>query len=419
MRVLEGERDGEVRLIGAGRDVSARRQAEENSRRLEAHLRDAQRLESLGVLAGGIAHDFNNQLSVILGNASLALQPGVEDGLRRRLQRIQTAARHSAGLTDQMLLYAGKTPPSLKPVQLSRLVAEMWDLLEASVPSGCRLEADLSPTPPSLEGDETQLRQLIVNLVSNAAEAMAGTGGIVRVTTGTARVGADDLADAFGHVDGLRGDCPFLEVADTGPGIDPEWRARVFEPFFTSKESGRGLGLAVVLGMVTAHRGAIRLSATPGGGTTFRALFPCRTGQAVASGPREPRREPGPGDRLVLVVDDEQAVLDLTREFLLLCGYRVLTVSGGREALELVRERGDEIDVVVLDVSMPGFDGEPTLRALRELRADLPVVVASGYSREQTAPRFPLELIQGFLKKPYEPEELAAVIEKACAAGTR
>ena len=227
------------------------------------------------MLAGGIAHDFNNLLSVIHGNSALALADVPADSpLHQRLSRIRSAARHASDLTDQMLTYAGKASVTLKALELPRVVEDVLELLRASISSQTTLETELDVSVPLVEGDETQIRQVLVNLVTNASEALQGQPGSVQIRTGVCAVDRAYLADAFGATDLPAGEYVYLEVADQGPGIDEALRARIFEPFFTTKYSGRGLGLAAVLGIVQGHRGAIKISAGPDRGSTFRVLFP-------------------------------------------------------------------------------------------------------------------------------------------------
>jgi len=261
--------DGKLRVLGAGRDITEARRVEDERRRLEAHMREAQKLESLGVLAGGIAHDFNNLLAVVLGNDALAMsetQPGSR--LAKQLERIHSAAKHAKALTSQMLTYSGKASLDLKPLDLSGLVEEMSDLLEASISKKCRLETVLGHGRTVVEGDPTQLRQVILNLVTNASEALGERPGRVTVRTGLMTADGVYLADILGSGELAAGEYVYLEVSDPGEGVDEQTRKRIFEPFFSTKFAGRGLGLASVLGIVRGHHGAIKLVTEPGVGTS-------------------------------------------------------------------------------------------------------------------------------------------------------
>jgi len=404
--------DGKLRVLGAIRDITGERRAEQERLRLEAQMLEGQKLESLGILAGGIAHDFNNLLAVILGNEILArseAQPGSR--LEKQLDRIRSATKHAGALTSQMLTYSGKASASLKPLDLSGLVEEMRELLDASISKKCRLETSLPHRRTLVEGDPTQLRQVIMNLVTNASESLHERPGSVAVRTGLVSADAADLEGTFGRGDLAEGDYVYLEVSDTGEGMDEEICKRIFEPYFSTKFAGRGLGLASVLGIVRGHGGAIRLVSEPGGGTTFRVLLPPAT-RATRPAPSKARppdtaRQGG----TILVVDDEEWVLELAREFLERNDFTVLTADGGRVALEILR--GDEaraIDAVVLDLTMPDLDGRETFLEIRSLRPDLPVIVSSGFDEEATAGRFPAGEIAAFVRKPYEPEDLVDAI---------
>ncbi|MEE2678076.1 MAG: PAS domain-containing protein [Myxococcota bacterium] len=409
------DEDGVVRVVGASSDVTERKLAEEERHRLEAHLGEVQRLESLGVLAGGIAHDFNNLLSVILGNSSLGLTEADENSdLARRFARIRSAAQHAAGLTEQMLTYSGMTPFSLKPTDLSSVARNTLELLEASVAKANVLELELANNLPLIEGDDTQLRQIIVNLVMNATEALGSGPGKIFLRTGHTEIRENLLP--IGTPKAASGEYVFLEVEDSGAGIDAATRDRIFEPFFTTRRAGRGLGLAAVLGIVQGHRGFITVDSEPGEGTTFRVLFPQTESQETAPEPGSERRVGHGVQATVLIVDDEESVLEIGAEFLKRAGFDVITAPGGREALGILEDRGEEIEAVVLDLVMPEMDGEQTFREIRRLRPEMPVIVTSGYSEERTAERFSGDRIEGFLRKPYEPDELTEKVEAALTA---
>jgi PAS domain S-box-containing protein len=403
---------GQVTSLLVAQDITERKRAEEERLRLGAHMLETQKLESLGVLAGGIAHDFNNLLAVILGNAVLAqaeAPPGSR--LARQLDRIRSAAKHAEALTSQMLMYSGKASVSLMPLDLSELVDEMAELLEASVSKKCQLETALERGRTMVEGDPTQLRQVIMNLVTNASEALRDRPGRVVVRTWLVSADATYLTETLGRRDLDAGDYVCLEVSDTGEGMDEEIRKRIFEPFFSTKFTGRGLGLASVLGIVRGHRGAIKLVSEPGGGTTFRVLLPLAT--RPASPAQSESHPPGAVTQggTILVVDDEEWVLEVAREFLERSEFDTVTAEGGREALEILRgEAGRKIDAVVLDLTMPDLDGQETFLEMRALRPGLPVIVASGFSEETTANRFPADEIVAFVRKPYEAEELIEAI---------
>jgi PAS domain S-box-containing protein len=410
---------GEVRLVSVGRDVTEARRAEAERARLEAQMQEVQRLESLGVLAGGIAHDFNNLLAVILGNAALLEgDAGGENERRERLRRIRAAGRHAEALTDQMLAYAGKSLGERVPLDLSGLVRETADLLRASVSRKCRLDLDLRDDLPGVRGDPTQLRQVLLNLVSNASETFGARGGRLQVRTRASEADAAALADGFGSAERPPGVWVALEVEDDGPGIAAELRGRIFEPFFSTRGAGRGLGLAAVLGIASAHGGVVQVESEPGRGTTFRVLLPpCEALPATVAGsaPAE-RRAPPPG--LVLVVDDDEGVAEVAQGLLEQAGFRAERALGGRAALARVRAGG--VDAVVLDLVMPDLSGAEVLRVLSAERPELPVVLTSGDKRELASERLGGAGAFAFVQKPFDPVPLCAALcdalEKRAAA---
>jgi PAS domain S-box-containing protein len=398
-------------VVGAARDVTDERHAEEERRRLERHVLEAQRLESLAMLTGGVAHDFNNLLAVILGNSRMALAEAPPASPQRtRLTRIRAAAEHGARLTEQMLAYSGKSSLALKPIDLSQLVDEMTDLLRASISDRCRLELDLGPRAP-VEGDATQLQQVVLNLVTNASESFAGRQGTVRVRTGCSQEDAATLAGATGTDDPAPGPYAFLEVSDDGPGMDAATRARIFEPFFTTKFSGRGLGLAAVLGIVRAHRGVLEVRSAPGEGSTLRVLLP-EARSAVSQTAAADAAETGTLRRgTVLVVDDQDSVVEIAQIILEAAGHRVLTAVGGRAGIEAFRSRAHEIDAVLLDLAMPDTGGEEVLREMQRVRPDVRVIISTGYGDD----RVRASGVIGYVRKPYEPEEILEEIDRALA----
>ena len=312
-----------------------------------------------------------------------------------------------------MLTYAGKASVKLRPVDLSRLTQEMLGLLEASMTEKGTLELDLAEDLPAIEGDVTQIRQVILNLVTNASEALGEGDGEVRVRTRLLVADARLLSDCFGAPEPAAGEYVALEVSDTGEGMDPALNARIFEPFFTTKSSGSGLGLAAVLGIVSAHRGVIRVADEPGGGTLFQVLIPpsARRAESVHE-VREPAAPASEGGR-ILVVDDESAVLELAQEFLERSGFEVLTAPGGREGVEIFRAHSGEVDAVVLDVVMSEGSAEEAFLEIRRIRPDVPVVLISGYDKVNALEGFAADGISSFLRKPFEPEEL---VESVCNA---
>jgi len=400
-----------LRVLGAARDVTPAREAEHARHRLERQMQEAQRLESLGLVTSGVAHDFSNVLTVILGNVRLALaELPTAHPLRPRLERVLAAAEHGAGLTEQMLVYAGRAPQAPKPVNLSALVEEMLDLARATLPSHVELRASLAPEV-CVQGDETQLRQVVLNLVANAGEAIGGRPGRVDVGTALVWAAAEDLAWTQNGSTLAPGRYAVLEVADDGSGMDPATRERVFEPFFSTRLSGRGLGLAAVLGIVRGHRGAVGVTSEPGRGSRFRVLLP-RAEEAA----REPVASARAADARgaparVLVIDDQEPVLELARELLGRAGYEVETALGGRRGVACFEADPARFDAVLLDLAMPELDGEQVGRAIRARRPDLPLLLVSG-AADPAAERFAELRPAGFLRKPYGPEQLVGALAR-------
>ncbi len=391
--------------------------AEEEQRRLEHHVQHAQRLEGLEILAGGIAHDFNNLLMCVLGNADLALRKqGPGTTVRHELTQISLAATQAADLVRSMLTYAGKGRHVVEPIDLSQLLGEMAGVLRVSISKSAELRCELDPGLAAVEGDASQLRQVCMNLITNASDALEDQPGTIVVRTSTVKADRRELDGMLLGNDLAPGFYVCAEVTDTGCGMTAETSARIFDPFFTTKFQGRGLGLAAVLGIVRGHGGAIRLDSTPGVGTRVRVLLPASRAQVPGKG-EETRDALGAAERagFVLIVDDEDGVREVASGMVEEMGLHALPAADGVEALELVEKHADDVLVVVLDLTMPRMDGRETLRELRRLRPDLPVIISSGYQEaEDVAERG----VAGFLKKPYVSSELHAKIRAAVASRT-
>jgi PAS domain S-box-containing protein len=403
--------------VGTLRDVTQRRRV------LETRWRH-QKLESLSVLAGGIAHDFNNLLTVILGTASLAAAdhpPGSPTA--EALDTIQRAAQRAAELTRQMLAYAGKGRLFVELVDLNRLVSEVTSSPALDAPANVTLHYDLPQQLPTLVADAGQVRRVVQQLVGNAIEAIGDAQGAVTLRTSLRRVERGESAGA-----GLTPDLPegvyvALEVADTGSGMDDATRERVFEPFFSTRFAGRGLGLSEVLGVVSGHGGAVMVESAPGRGTTFVVFLPLEPNAAdqVLMIGAPPHDTPPPPPQVehagtVLVIDDEAGLRDVAARVLRRSGYSVLTADDGAAGLDLFRQHLDAVDCVLLDLTMPRMDGEQTLHAIQQLRPGARVVLMSGYSEQELSERFAGAGLTGMLQKPFAPEGLLACIEQAMGA---
>ena len=405
-----------VRMVIAS-DITKRKRAEREQRMLERRIHQAQRLESLGILAGGIAHDFNNILMGILGNADLALMKlPAGSPLRPNIEKIEGAALRAAELTDQMLAYSGKGHFVIQPMDLSALVKEMAHFFETIVSKKVSLRYDLAGDLPLIEADPAQIRQVILNLISNASDAIGEAGGTITITTGTMEADRNYLGKTYLDDELPEGSYVFLEVSDTGSGMDGDTLSKIFDPFFSTKFPGRGLGLAAVLGIVRGHKGAIKVSSSQGEGTTLRVLFPHLPGQADRQGERVQVTTGLPGHghgETILVVDDEETVLSVTEMMLRELGFRVLTARNGKEALEIFRKNPGDIDLVLLDMTMPVMNGEETLEGLRRLDQEARVVLSSGYDEKSAAKRFAGKDLAGFIQKPYRVEDLLSTLKKA------
>jgi CheY-like chemotaxis protein len=359
------------------------------------------------MLAGGIAHDFNNILLAIQGNLEFAvagLPP--EAPSRENLVEVELAAKRAADLCRQLLAYSGKGRFAFGSLSLSRAVEETARMLAVSVSKKAELRFDFASDLPLIEADETQIRQVIMNLIINASEALGEKGGVIAISAGTVEC---DRAQLNGLIHGERlpeGRYVFLEVSDTGCGMDAETRRKIFDPFFTTKSAGRGLGLPVILGIMRGHGGAIGIRSEPGMGTAFRLIFPAST-STVEHVEEPPTRSVGwKGSGTVLLVDDEEMVRAVAKRMLEHLGFSVLVASDGAAALEIFRAHHGTIACVILDLTMPRMDGIKTLAALRDISGGAKVMLSSGYSEHEISKRFSGKGFSGFIEKPYRVNEL-------------
>jgi signal transduction histidine kinase/CheY-like chemotaxis protein len=430
-------RDENGEIIGVAvylRDISEQRRAELEVERYRGQLEElveqrtcelkaahaqllhAQKLESLGVLAGGIAHDFNNLLAVMLARAELFFREVPEHAAGAgHVGIIRDTALDARMLTRQLLGYAGKGKLRVEPLNLNLVVQHMAQLLRASIGKDIRLELEPSVDAVAVQADDTQLRQVLLNLVTNAAEAIGPTAGKVVVRTGHVHL-AGSVHHARPTSDVPGGHYAYLEVEDTGCGIQPDDVEKIFDPFFTTKFSGRGLGLAAVLGIVKGHHGTAQVDSHPGRGSRFRVLLPAiEAGRVPLASQSERVRQSPRGTGCALVVDDEAPVRAATVAILSSAGYRVLEASSGAAAIELFRYRSSDIDVVLLDLAMPGMTGEATLRHLRDIRADVPVVLLTAYAEDERRLCSVRDDLAGFVTKPFSYEELINAVRSAAS----
>ncbi len=409
--VVSGETVDEVICMDV--DITDRKLAEAEWQRQEEQLRHTQKLESLAVLAGGIAHDFNNLLTVILGQADLTLAAlPKSSGLTTNLNAVITASERAAELCAQLLAYAGLGRIVVAPLDLSAVVREAAPMLRLSAGKAAELRYELADDLPAVEADPTQLRQLLGNLVLNASEALGDGPGEVVVRTGLVDRSSEALARTLVDDCLPGGQYLFLEVGDTGCGMDESTRARIFDPFFSTKFTGRGLGLPAVLGIVRGHHGAIEVDTAPGRGSTFRVLLPT-SAQPLAPPPPAPPPAAWHGSGTVLLVDDEESVRQVGRQVLEHLGFRVLTAADGDEAAHVFAAHREHIRAVVLDLTMPRMDGAETLAELRRIRPEVPVVLASGYAERELQDRFADAGFNGFLQKPYTVADMTRKLRRA------
>ena len=380
-------------------------------REFESRMQQVQKLESLGVLAGGIAHDFNNLLTGILGNASLALDHGPRiSPVRVYLEDVIKAAERAATLTRQLLAYAGKGSYVIEKINLSDLITETCHLIEASIPRTVRVLLELDRSLPLVQGDVGQLQQVVMNLVINGAEAIGEKNGSVIVRDWLQD--ADDifLSTVFAGCDLRPGKYLSVEVHDNGCGMTEAVQARIFEPFFTTKFTGRGLGLAAVLGIVRSHGGALKVYSTLGEGSTFKMLLPVLPEDIEASVAARAESDPLKGRGHLLVVDDEEMIGRFAQNALTHYGYSASLARGGEEAIRLFENTPETFRLVLLDLTMPGMSGEEVFRRLRSIRPDIPVLLTSGFSMQAAVRHFTGKGLAGFIQKPYSAKQLAAGI---------
>jgi len=405
---------GQPAVLSLVRDISERKQHERERERVQQQLLQAQKMEGLGLLAGGIAHDFNNLLMGVLGNADLALEEVyAHSPAREQLQQVKLTALQAAELCRQLLAYAGKGRFVIEPLNLSVVVQEMSNLLKVSVSKRAVLRLNLSSAMPVADADSTQVRQVVMNLVVNASESIGERSGAISVSTGAMDCDEAYLKGAHGDGTIRPGSYAYVEVADTGCGMDADTQARVFDPFFTTKFAGRGLGLAAVLGIVRGHHGAIKIQSEVGKGSTFRVLFPVSKEAALPppAGGAAPGRWCGQGT--VLLVDDEEHIRWLAKQMLEKIGFGVVIAADGREAVTVFQRDPAAYVCVVMDQTMPHMDGVTASREMRWIKPDVKVILTSGYSEDDINERFAGENLAGFLAKPYGMSAMREALRRA------
>jgi signal transduction histidine kinase/CheY-like chemotaxis protein len=376
-------------------------------RKLDERLARGQKMESMTVLAGGVAHDFNNLLVSILGSADLAEQQIPSDSpVLADLQRIQSAALACSELCKQLLAYAGKGKLVVQSFYLPSLIQDMGRLVEVSLPKSIALVYQFASDLPSIEGDPIQIQQVVMNLLTNAAEAIESKNGVITVNVALKEVTASDIQQAFDGSNVPPGAYVRLKVSDTGCGMNTDTTRRIFDPFYTTKSPGRGLGLAAVLGIVRSHEGFLRVHSEPGKGSSFELSIPASIHQPGSLGEPALSDQDFVGHGTVLVVDDDDGVRTVASKMLELTGFTVLTANDGREAVVKYRLHQHEIRAVLLDMMMPHLDGEGTLETLRRINPEVKVIVSSGYSERELTNQCTGIAPKQFLKKPYRYADL-------------
>lgn len=397
------------------RDVTQQKLAEATERENEEALQQAQKLESIGVLAGGIAHDFNNLLTGIMGNAGLArraISAGKTDQAAALLRDVLSASERAADLTRQLLAYAGKGQFVVLPVDICKLVREVSTLIRASISKKITLVLDVPDDSLLVEADRVQLQQLVMNLVINGGEAIGDEPGTLTVRVRTEHFTERRERPRTEGFPIVSGEYVRIDVTDTGTGMDDGTRSRIFEPFFTTKFLGRGLGLSAALGIVRGHRGAIGVRSEPGRGTTFTVLLPVqrefRRPERVSGQVAADRDLQGVGT--ILVADDEEGIRSLAAQVLEEAGYTVELAGDGAEVIERFRSLGDAVRLVLLDLTMPMLGGSEAASELRRIQPDIPIIAMSGYGDLEVMRRFSESGVSDFLPKPFTPDELAAKV---------
>ena len=409
-----------VSIVGAGRDITDLKKSEAERLSMERRLLHSQKLESLGILAGGIAHDFNNLLAAMMGNLELArniLPPESKSAVH--LERAYKACLKAADLTRQMLAYSGKGKFVVQKIQINSIITENAELLKTSIPRNISLVLELESDIPHIMADSSQVQQVVMNLITNACEAIGQEPGQITVSSGQMHCDSSCLSHSRSEVKPAPGPYVWMEIRDTGTGMDSNTLKKIFDPFFSTKFTGRGLGMSAVLGIIQGHSGAIMIDSTPGKGTTIRVFFPVpvdsslngRQDQAIRAAPEPASPETFPSGT-ILMVDDEEMILELGKEALDSLGFDTLLARDGKEALDIFKKNQDIIICVILDLMMPVMDGFNTFENLRKIKPDVKVILCSGYSEQEATKKFQGQGLSGFLHKPFKISHLKRELKR-------
>jgi len=419
--------DGSRGILALATDVTDRQEAERQKLEFERQLLHADKLKSLGVLAGDIAHEYNNFLAAIVGNLDLAMMDlPASSPVQTNLREAAHASLRARNLTEQMLIYSGRAQSVTTQIDLSELVGEIEELLRASISKKASVKFELASDLPYLEGDDPQIQQVIMNLLTNASEALGDRPGVIQISTRWKRYIDSDFQTALLKPHPTEGIFVELEIHDSGRGMNRETLAHLFDPFFSTKQTGRGLGMSVVMGVVRGHGGTILVSSSPNRGTSVRVLFPAKSPRLLPRAYSPPAAAPPtapeelafvPLRGTVLVAEDEVMIRLLIERILRRHGLHVLTAENGHEAVGLFRAHAAEITFVIIDYNMPKLDGFKTFAAIRAIRKDVPGVLTSGYDVTRIGQRYLQEGFTAFVRKPFQVETLMEVSAKLCPRG--
>ena len=404
-----------VKVSGSVTDITELKESEEKRLKLEQKMQQAQKLESLGILAGGIAHDFNNLLMGVIGNTDIMLYELPEkSSLKNKLIDIKKAAKRASELTNQMLAYSGRGSFIVEPININELVQEMSSFLEASISKKADLLYILHKDLPLVKGDATQIRQVVMNLIVNASESIGNEHGEIKVVTDITEID-EAFIEHLTINNGIEpGHYISLEITDTGCGIEKTKIKQIFDPFYTTKFTGRGLGLAAVLGIIRSHNGALDLKSHEDKGTTFKIFLPLSDSDKKPESDSADESTSVNGEKFnILVIDDEDYIRTLTTRMLKIAGHNSCTAEDGKEGIKIFREKNSTLSCVILDLTMPDMDGEEVLKELKKINPLIPVIISSGYSPDDITKRFRSNEIAGFLQKPYQLSELLEAIGKS------
>ena len=397
------------------RDITERKKNSEKHLEMEKQILQTQKLESLGVLAGGIAHDFNNILMAILGHTELArMEINNFSPACSNLKEIETASKKASKLCNQMLTYTGRASFALEKVNINRLIEEMIHLIKTLISKKAVLNLSLAEKISDINGDPSQISQVIMNLIINSSDAIGEKNGVISISTGSSFFDSDYLSktDLYDEIE--PGKYVYFEISDTGCGLSPDMKERIFEPFYTTKFTGRGLGLSAVHGIVRSHKGAIKVYSEKGKGSSFKVMFPASDAREeyITENEMKENNENWNGSGTVLFVDDEDTLRFLGSNMLKKLGFNVITAEDGLEAVEIFRKRRGEIDLVILDLTMPNMDGSQALSEIRNIDENMKVVIASGYSYNDVIARFSGKNLAGIIQKPYSMDKIKEILQK-------